>query len=96
MSEGPAEPHTPQNTVAFPSDGATPGKSAGGGGREGGKRTLSDLLKVYAEEGTDVNFSTEEAGRLAEVLGQWVRRPHLGECITSSKLTVVAPCAGQL
>ena len=36
------------------------------------KRTLSELLKLHAEKGTDVHFSAEEASRLEEVLGQWV------------------------
>jgi hypothetical protein len=43
------------------------------GGRSG-KRTLSELLKLHAEKGTDVHFTTEEATRLEETLGRWVRR----------------------
>lgn len=43
------------------------------GGRAGGKRTLSELLKLHAEKGTDVHFTSEEANRLEELLGQWVR-----------------------
>jgi hypothetical protein len=38
-----------------------------------GKRTLSELLKRHAEKGTDVHFSSEEAARLEDLLGQWVR-----------------------
>jgi len=43
---------------------------------EGGrsrKRTLSELLKLHAEKGTNVHFTTEEAARLEETLGRWVR-----------------------
>ena len=42
------------------------------GGRSG-KRTLSELLKLHAEKGTNVHFTTEEAARLEETLGRWVR-----------------------
>ncbi|KAI0305148.1 hypothetical protein B0F90DRAFT_1815394 [Multifurca ochricompacta] len=51
------------------------------GGRNG-KRTLSELLKLHAEKGTDVHFTTEEATRLEEVLGQWINAsssPYEGE-----------------
>ncbi|KAH9974038.1 hypothetical protein BGW80DRAFT_1171126, partial [Lactifluus volemus] len=37
-----------------------------------GKRTLSELLKLHAEKGTNVHFTQEEAARLEEVLGQWI------------------------
>lgn len=67
-------PTASQNSVAFPgySEGsdtqaASPTEASGKG-----KRTLSELLKLHAQKGTDVNFSPEEANRLAEVLGQWV------------------------
>jgi hypothetical protein len=67
--------------VSFPShdgadDSSRPDVSlpSHGGSRTGsGKRTLSDLLKVHAEKGTNVHFTPEEATRLGEVLGQWVR-----------------------
>jgi hypothetical protein len=42
-------------------------------GDRAGKRTLSDLLKLHAEKGTDVHFTAEEAARLEETLGRWVR-----------------------
>lgn len=64
---------TPRNSVLFPRNGEeeqTPGRAEGG---HSGKRTISELLKVYAEKGTDVQFSQEEATRVADVLGQWVR-----------------------
>ena len=74
----PNQPNTPRNSVSFPghhgaadSEG-TPGRNMSLG-RGGGKRTLSELLKLHAEEGTDVNFTPEEASRVAEVLGQGVR-----------------------
>jgi len=41
------------------------------GGRSG-KRTLSELLKLHAEKGTNVHFTTEEATRLEETLGRWI------------------------
>ncbi|KAH9968225.1 hypothetical protein BC827DRAFT_1113132, partial [Russula dissimulans] len=35
-------------------------------------RTLSELLRLHAEKGTDVHFTAEEATRLEELLGQWI------------------------
>jgi len=78
---------TPRNSVLFPvnaaeqADEGTPrhGLVARGGA---GKRTLSELLKLHAEKGTDVTFSQEEANRIAEVLGQWINSgpsPYEGE-----------------
>ncbi|KAI8986910.1 hypothetical protein BD414DRAFT_487442 [Trametes punicea] len=68
--------NTPRNSVSFPGRGAadnegTPGRNMSLG-RGGGRRTLSELLKLHAEKGTDVNFTQEEANRVAEVLGQWI------------------------
>jgi len=37
-----------------------------------GKRSLSELLKLHAEKGTDVTFCQDEAQRLADVLGRWI------------------------
>ena len=65
------EQRTPRNSVLFPVDGR-PYLSPGKGCRRG-DRTLSELLKLYAEKGTDCQFSQEEATRIADVLGQWVR-----------------------
>ena len=76
---------TSTNRVVFPSQGGaatgagatadpdtpTPEHSHRGG--RAGKRTLSELLKLHAEKGTDVHFTSEEANRLEELLGQWVR-----------------------
>jgi hypothetical protein len=64
---------TPRNSVLFPAgagDDATPGAKANGKG----KRSLSELLRLHAEKGTDVTFSAEEAARVADVLRDWVRR----------------------
>ena len=54
--------HTPRNSIHLSGDPSTPS----------GKRSLSELLRLHAEKGTDCTFSTEEAARLAEVLGEWV------------------------
>ena len=70
---------TPRNSVVFPAD-ETPGrlvKTGCGHGRDGsvdgkGKRTLSELLKMHSERGTNCQFSVEEASRVGDVLGQWV------------------------
>ena len=62
---------TPRNSVLFPAD-RRPDLSPGKGCRRG-NRTLSELLKLYAEDGTDCQFSQDEATRIADVLGQWVR-----------------------
>jgi len=61
---------TPRNSVLFPADGLPDLSPRKGGRRE--NRTLSELLKLYAEKGTDCQFSQEEATRIADVLGQWV------------------------
>lgn len=72
----PNQPSTPRNSVSFPAHGSADNEGAPGRngslGRGAGKRTLSELLKLHAEKGTDVNFTQEEASRVAEVLGQWV------------------------
>jgi hypothetical protein len=51
-----------------------------------GKRTLSELLKLHAEKGTDVHFTAKEAARLEDVLGQWVRQRN------SSPPRAIFPC----
>jgi hypothetical protein len=83
--ESPIHPSTANSAastrVSFPShDGAddsprpdVPLPSHGGSRTASGKRTLSELLKVHAEKGTNVHCTPEEATRLGEVLGQWVR-----------------------
>ena len=69
------DPRTPRNSVLFPADGMPDPSPRKGSRRE--NRTLSELLKLYAEKGTDCQLSQEEATRIADVLGQWV-------CLTSS------------
>jgi len=61
---------TPRNSVIFPADGTdhTPGRGCAGRGG----RTLSELMRLHAEKGTDVTFTAEEASRVADVLKQWV------------------------
>ncbi|EAU81362.1 hypothetical protein CC1G_11619 [Coprinopsis cinerea okayama7 len=71
---------TPRNSVIFPAEGDTPGRStsldppAAQGGPSGGRseRTLSELLKLHAEKGTRCEFTQEEANRVGDVLGQWI------------------------
>ena len=40
-------------------------------------RKLSELLKLHAEKGTDLEMSVEEASAVAEVLGRWVSAPSI-------------------
>lgn len=63
---------TPRNSVIFPGDRDSTPRSGPKPGAGDGKRSLSELLRLHSEKGTDVKFSTEEASRVAEVLGQWV------------------------
>ncbi|KAJ3806234.1 hypothetical protein F5876DRAFT_50420 [Lentinula aff. lateritia] len=62
---------TPRNSVAFPADGEVYATPTGPSGTKG-KRSLSELLRLHAEKGTECRFSPEEATRVAEVLGQWI------------------------
>ncbi|RXW11805.1 hypothetical protein EST38_g14050, partial [Candolleomyces aberdarensis] len=61
----------------------TPGRSTTAPYRGAeGKRTLSDLLKLHAEKGTNCAFTQEEATRVGDVLGQWINSslsPYEGE-----------------
>ncbi|THH17304.1 hypothetical protein EW146_g3472 [Bondarzewia mesenterica] len=74
-----------QSRVAFPSHGSEDSSNSGsqeGPRASGGSRTLSELLKLHAEKGTDVHFTVEEAIRVADVLGQWINSgssPYEGE-----------------
>src|SRR5216683_1332737 len=87
LNSSTAAPPAPSR-VAFPTHGGGDGDGASCGAtpdappshphphrgdRAAGKRTLSDLLKLHAEKGTDVHFTAEEAARLEETLGRWVR-----------------------
>ncbi|KAF5349205.1 hypothetical protein D9756_009312 [Leucocoprinus leucothites] len=79
----------PRNSIIFPAatgeDSVTPSQHSVEWSRVGlgqSKRTLSELLKVHAEKGTDCRLSQEEATRLGEVLGQWINAsssPYEGE-----------------
>ncbi|KAJ8509470.1 hypothetical protein ONZ45_g8360 [Pleurotus djamor] len=74
---------TPRNSVVFPVENDTTPRRSGQNGHareaSGGqvyakrdKRSLSELMRLHAEKGTDCNFSPEEASRVGEVLGQWI------------------------
>ncbi|KAE9397669.1 hypothetical protein BT96DRAFT_921363 [Gymnopus androsaceus JB14] len=62
---------TPRNSVAFPANGEIDATPKGPAGTKG-KRSLSELLRLHAEKGTECRFSPEEAARVADVLGQWI------------------------
>ncbi|KAF7297623.1 hypothetical protein MKEN_01385300 [Mycena kentingensis (nom. inval.)] len=72
---------TPRNSVVFPADGgddATPGRTGTGGG----KRSLSELMRLHAEKGTACKFTPEEASRIGDVLRDWINAgssPYEGE-----------------
>ncbi|CAK5272034.1 unnamed protein product [Mycena citricolor] len=81
-SPGGSKPHiTPRNSILFPANGdddqdATPGRG------KPGKRSLSELMRLHAEKGTDCTFSPEEAARVADVLRDWINAgssPYEGE-----------------
>ncbi|KAJ7718158.1 hypothetical protein B0H16DRAFT_1897717 [Mycena metata] len=77
MNEGGPPRTTPRNSVVFPAgaagDDATPGRNPKANGKtEGGKRSLSELLRLHAEKGTDCTFGPEEAARVADVLRDWM------------------------
>lgn len=91
-----------QNSVAFPGEEAleidkdAPAVVAGRG-----SRTLSDLLRLHAEKGTEFTCSPEEASRLADVLGQWVCVPHVPILLPSTgrhplPSTVISPRLSRL
>lgn len=72
----------PRNFIVFPVDGTagrathfnSHNRSESAEGLDVGmkKRTLSDLLNLHSERGSNRDFSIEEAKRIADVLGQWV------------------------
>jgi hypothetical protein len=88
-----------QNSVAFPGQDGSSELHDAHPPHEGaaGKRTLSELLKIYAEKGTDVSLNPEEASRVADVLKAWVcdipfivlctQVTH--ECVGSDKLRLI-------
>ncbi|KAI0053223.1 hypothetical protein FA95DRAFT_1568857 [Auriscalpium vulgare] len=71
-SEGGIDPTIGSARIAFPSGGVEDSELDRTPKKRSGKRTLSELLKLHAEKGTDVHFTAEEAARLEEVLGQWI------------------------
>lgn len=73
---------TAHSRVVFPSHGP-PDDTPVLRSPRASKRTLSELLKLHAEKGTDVHFSAEEAARLEEVLGQWVSVLQWSRCSIS-------------
>ncbi|KAH7904977.1 hypothetical protein BJ138DRAFT_840466 [Hygrophoropsis aurantiaca] len=82
LSLGSATATTPRNSVAFPAHGMQETPTREGSISRKAGRSLSELLKLHAEEGTDVNFSAEEASRVADVLNQWINSstsPYEGE-----------------
>ncbi|KAG7085623.1 hypothetical protein E1B28_003172 [Marasmius oreades] len=76
-----SEPKTPRNSVVFPRNGNGETESTPcTGGRQ--KRSLSELLRLHAEKGTECSMSPEEAERLGDVLGEWINAsfsPYEGE-----------------
>ncbi|KAL0949519.1 hypothetical protein HGRIS_009570 [Hohenbuehelia grisea] len=75
-------------SVSSSASGSNTGSMRGPGGaglgmtHEKGKRSLSELMKLHAEKGTEPRFTLEEASRVAEVLGQWINAgssPYEGE-----------------
>jgi hypothetical protein len=71
-----------QNSVAFPSEQDGHDSPSSEQRNKEPKRTLSDLLKIYAEKGTDVTMNPEEAARVADVLKAWINSgssPYEGE-----------------
>lgn len=74
LSQPPSK-ETPRNSIVFPVDSdTTPGRTRAitMEGSTRGERSLSELLRLHAQKGTDVKYSAEEALQVAEVLGQWV------------------------
>ncbi|KAG1762020.1 hypothetical protein EDD22DRAFT_893450 [Suillus occidentalis] len=68
----------PRNSVLFPQDDCS--TSGANGSRK--SRSLSELMRLHAEKGTDVAFNVEEATRVADVLKQWINSgtsPYEGE-----------------
>ncbi|KAF9267169.1 hypothetical protein L218DRAFT_722201 [Marasmius fiardii PR-910] len=76
-----SEPKTPRNSVVFPRNESGEAESTPlGGGRQ--KRSLSELLRLHAEKGTECSVTPDEAQRLGDVLGEWINAsssPYEGE-----------------
>lgn len=74
----------PRNPVAFPFHelSSAQGCVSRLGTGAGAGRSLSELMRLHAEKGTDVSFTPEEASRVADVLKQWINSgtsPYEGE-----------------
>jgi hypothetical protein len=70
-------PQTPQaqvmrNSVLFPGERVQDNCKTPGMNGSGKDRSLSELMRLRTEKGTDVTFNLEEATRVADVLKQWV------------------------
>lgn len=74
VDAGEAARRTPRNSVVFPAGEHpdTPGREEVAVREGTPKRTLSELLRQYAEKGTELRCSQEEAASVGRVLGQWV------------------------
>jgi len=80
---------TPRNSVIFPAEDTpgrhtrycssgnafhhNKSGSVEGLGKQQGKRTLSELLRLHSEKDCGGKFSPDEASRIADVLDEWVR-----------------------
>ncbi|KAG1884376.1 hypothetical protein F4604DRAFT_1952440 [Suillus subluteus] len=72
----------PRNSVLFPGEVAQDNCSTPGANGSRKSRSLSELMRLHAEKGTDVTFNVEEASRVADVLKQWINSgtsPYEGE-----------------
>lgn len=68
----PQTPQAPRNSVPFPGESAQDYHSTPRADGNGKGRSLSELMRLHAEKGTDLTFNLEEATRVADVLKQWV------------------------
>ncbi|KAG1906083.1 uncharacterized protein F5891DRAFT_1137945 [Suillus fuscotomentosus] len=72
----------PRNSVLVPGEEAQDNCSTPGANRSRKNRSLSELMRLHAEKGTNVIFNVEEASRVADVLKQWINSgtsPYEGE-----------------
>lgn len=97
---------TPRNSVVFPGPGDlyapsfSPGRATRfstteerkDGSLGKGRRTLSELLRLHSEKGCEGRFSADEASRIADVLGQWVRVARLSIYISQFLTHLVDVC----
>lgn len=62
----------PQSSVLFPGEEAQNDCSTPVANGSRKSRSLSELMRLHAEKGTDVTFNVEEVSRVADVLKQWI------------------------